>query len=489
MSLVAPVAAETLWLKDGRVLQGRIVRHTRTAIMLELPDGRTLELPKSRIARMRFDNSIAPDAGDAAREVQAQREAERQAAERRRREAAQRAAAERAAADRRRREAEKRAAERRAAEAKVEQAKAAEERRRIEERDRAAAEMQAAEERRQAEERARETAERLTLRTAPDAALPAPVCLACPAARNQSDEHKRAPLGWSAGLQLSRARTGLQALLPDAAISSVLAGQLPAARSADQLRYGALVLGLQYERERWFVEFEARSGDGEAQSAYAGAGLNERIQGLNAEHELSGASLAGGYKLYAGQRAILYGFAGLDVSEERARYASLGLASAKLAGEPRGFLFFDPLFEDALESGVWFAGLEIRRPINADWRWRVRHQFGYGAATFRRERASLGAGLAGPEFQSFYERTQGEAIVRHATTALTITRTLDESSAIDFTLARRQERFTYFDLRTLFGSSASYYETYGAPVIFQGPTVRAVERSLSVRYRRTVEWR
>ncbi len=458
----APLAAETLWLKDGSVLQGRIVRHTRTAIMLELPDGRTLELPKSRIARMRFDNTTTPDSAPTAGEIQAQREAERRAAERRAAERRQRAAAQRAAA-------------RRNAEAKAAEAKAAE--------------VKAAEELREARERERAAAEALTLRTTPDAALPAPICLACPAARNQGDKHEHAPLSWSAGLQLSRARTGLQALLPDAAISSVLAGQLPAARSAEPLRYGALLLGLQYERERWFVEFEARGGDGEVQSTYAGAGLNERIQGLNAEHELSGASLAGGYKLYAGRRAILYGFAGLDVSEERARYASLGFASAKLAGEPRDFLFLDPLFEDALESGVWFAGLEIRREINADWRWRVRHQFGYGAATFRRERASLGAGIAGPEFQSFYERTEGEAIVRSATTALTVTHTLDESSAIDFTLARRHERFTYYDLRTLFGSGASYYETYGAPVIFQGPTVRAVERSLSARYRRTVEWR
>lgn len=491
LGLGAPLAAETLWLKDGRVLQGRVVRHTRTAIMLELPDGRTLELPKSRIARMRFDNTTTPNSAPSAGEIQAQREAERRAAERR---AAERRAAERRAAERRQRAAAQRAAARRAAEAKAAEAKAAEvkaaeELREARERERAAAEARAAEEKRQALEREREAAERLTLRTTPDVALPAPICLVCPAAPPANETRESTPLSWSAGLQLSRARTGLQALLPDAAITSLLAGQLPSARSADQLRYGALLLGLQYERPQWFLEFEVRGGDGEAQSTYAGAGLNERIQGLNAEHELGGASLTGGHALYAGRRATLYGFAGLDISAERARYASLGFASARVAGAPRDFLFLDPLFEDALESGVWLAGLEIRRTINANWGWRARHQFGYGAATFLRERASLGAGFDGVSYQAFYERTEGEAIVRSASTALTITRELDESGALDFTLARRRERYTFYDLRTIFASGANFYDAYGAPVIFQGPTVRAVERSVSARYRRRLDWR
>lgn len=289
--LASALAADTLELRNGRKLTGRVVRQTPTTIFFQGSDGKTATYPKSAVRRIRY--GAVPDPAEERRKLEQKREAERKRREalRKKQEAARRAAAERRrkAAEARRKEQERIAREKREEAAreeaarlrkKQEEARQAQEARSREEaaaeRRRAAAEAEKRE--RQAEEKRQRAEEERLLKevekaTAPleeqEPAAQKPQKAEQPAAAvkkseppPERDARTDVPVtdAWilEAGLALGSWDPDLERRIQADRIynSLVNAGGIGFNSAWRDKGFGALPLGLRYERDR--LHFAAR---------------------------------------------------------------------------------------------------------------------------------------------------------------------------------------------------------------------------------------
>jgi len=429
MLIASELPADTIILRDGERVDGKVIQQGRREIHVRLPDGRVRTIRKSDLKSLRFGPTPAEEA--AAREAERKRQAEE---ERRQREAA----------EQERREAGRRAAAEARRQFREEQARAEEA-----ERERRAAEQAAEEARRQfeAEQRRAEAARReLAAREAERREQER-------LARERTQPERES---LELGVELRRGRESAslwnapyREFFTGASVLNSLATGLPFAElfsPLDQTQTGGLGLSARYRRDRWsgLVELESDSGDFErnyvraVQTASSSAG---RLGRFDAEWDRQESRLGGGYQFLEFDNTTLEALLGLHGAAESVQYRGF-FGARNAVSTPFGVIFADGLgqagvWEDSLEEGGGHLGLRLTYLLHPEWTIEAALRLGRSSGTMQLTPTLVEARQ--PEFGGDFLRYQWleqNYSLSFREIELTLLYRLDERSQISFGLER-----------------------------------------------------